>query len=73
MLLGGEAGIGKTTLARDLASEAGARGVHVLTGACYDLTNTPPYGAWVELFAACARTRDLPPPRLPLSPVPWGT
>jgi predicted ATPase len=44
VLLGGEAGIGKTTLARDLAVEAGARRVRVLTGACYDLTNTPPYG-----------------------------
>ena len=53
VLLGGEAGIGKTTLARDLADEAAARGVHVLTGACYDLTNTPPYGPWLDLFDAC--------------------
>src|SRR5215210_6092032 len=39
VLLGGEAGIGKTTLARDLADEAMARGACVLSGACYDLTN----------------------------------
>ena len=62
VLLGGEAGIGKTTLARDLAAEAAARGVRVLTGACYDLTNTPPYGPWLDLFDACARDHDLPPP-----------
>ena len=57
VLLGGEAGIGKTTLARDLAAEAAARGVRVLTGACYDLTNTPPYGPWLDLFDACALDR----------------
>ncbi len=62
VLLGGAAGIGKTTLARDLIFEAGARGSHVLTGACYDLSNTPPYGPWVDLFDACALDRDLPPP-----------
>jgi DNA-binding CsgD family transcriptional regulator len=62
VLLGGEAGIGKTTLARDLANEAAARGVRVLTGACYDLTNTPAYGPWLDLFAACALEQGLPPP-----------
>src|SRR3954471_3615386 len=50
VLVGGEAGIGKTTWARDLASEAAARGAGVLSGACYDLTNTPPYGPWLDLF-----------------------
>src|SRR4051794_3574420 len=50
VLLGGEAGIGKTTLARDLAREAGDLGARVLTGHCYDLTNTPPYGPWLDLF-----------------------
>jgi predicted ATPase len=62
VLLDGEAGIGKSTLARDLASEAAARGVHVLTGACYDLTNTPPYGPWLDLFDACAHDHNLPSP-----------
>jgi DNA-binding CsgD family transcriptional regulator/tetratricopeptide (TPR) repeat protein len=54
--------MGKTTLARDVASEAAVRGVHVLGGACYDLTNTPPYGAWVELFDSGVRRKDLPSP-----------
>jgi DNA-binding CsgD family transcriptional regulator/tetratricopeptide (TPR) repeat protein len=62
VLLGGEAGIGKTTLARDLAAEAATRDARVLAGACYDLTNTPPYGPWLDLFDACAFDRDLPPP-----------
>ena len=62
VLLGGEAGIGKTTLARDLAAEAGARRVRVLSGACYDLTNTPPYGPWLDLFDACALDQGLPSP-----------
>jgi predicted ATPase len=51
VLIGGEAGIGKTTLARDLEREASGRGVQVLTGHCYDLTNTPPYGPWLDLVA----------------------
>jgi DNA-binding CsgD family transcriptional regulator len=62
VLLGGEAGIGKTTLARDLAQEAAARGACVLTGHCYDLTNTPPYGPWLDLAATFPRAPALPPP-----------
>lgn len=62
VLLGGEAGIGKTTLARDLVSDAVARGARVLAGACYDLTNTPPYGPWLDLFDGGALDRDLPSP-----------
>jgi DNA-binding CsgD family transcriptional regulator len=61
VLIGGEAGIGKTTLARDLVTEASARGDRVLTGACYDLSNTPPYGPWLELFEAYTREHHLPP------------
>ncbi|MDF2757615.1 MAG: transcriptional regulator, LuxR family, partial [Thermomicrobiales bacterium] len=64
ILLGGEAGIGKTTLARDLARDAAARGGCVLTGHCYDLTNTPPYGPWLDLVATYA-----PDPTLPSPPV----
>ncbi len=48
VLLSGEAGIGKTTLVRDLARVARERRALVLSGACYDLTTTPPYGPWSE-------------------------
>ena len=60
-LIGGEAGIGKTTLARDLVRTADDLGARVLTGSCYDLTSTPPYGPWLDLFDACQRDPTLPP------------
>jgi DNA-binding CsgD family transcriptional regulator/tetratricopeptide (TPR) repeat protein len=51
VLVGGEAGIGKTTLVRDLLRDAGARQSLCLASQCYDLSTTPPYGPWVDLFA----------------------
>jgi predicted ATPase len=62
VLVGGEAGIGKTTLVRALTHDAAELGLRVLDGHCYDLTNTPPYGPWLDLFEVCHRSRDLPPP-----------
>ena len=62
VLLGGEAGIGKTTLAKALVREADARGACVLTGHCYDLTNTPPYGPWLDLIAGYPTDPDRPSP-----------
>jgi hypothetical protein len=50
LLIGGEAGVGKTTLAEATLAEAASRGALALTGRCYDLAETPPYGPWVELF-----------------------
>ena len=50
VLISGEAGIGKTTLIGDLVQQADGAGALVLTGGCYDLTTTPPYGPWVELI-----------------------
>ena len=50
VLIGGEAGIGKTALAEAVCQDAEERGGLVLIGRCYDLTETPPYGPWVELF-----------------------
>jgi predicted ATPase len=49
VLIGGEVGIGKTALAEALCREATERGALVLVGRCYDLTETPPYGPWVEI------------------------
>jgi len=60
VLIGGEAGIGKTALAEALCREAAILGALVLTGRCYDLTETPPYGPWVDLFGHCRRG-DGPP------------
>ena len=63
VLIGGEAGIGKTALAEGLAREAAEAGGLVLVGRCYDLTETPPYGPWVELFGRypASAAADLPP------------
>lgn len=60
VLIGGEAGIGKTTLVDACAREATERGALVLTGHCYVLTVTPPYGPWFELAARYTPTGDLP-------------
>lgn len=62
VLIGGTAGIGKTTLVRDLVAEARARGVIALTGHCYDLTNTPPYGPWLDLVAGYTARVSWPEP-----------
>jgi len=50
VLIGGEAGIGKTALADVACREAVEQGALVLVGRCYDLTETPPYGPWVEML-----------------------
>ena len=67
ILLGGEAGIGKTTLARELVHEADRRGFTCLAGHCYDLSNTPPYGPWLDLAARYPDEPDLPPPPAPFA------
>ncbi len=61
VLIGGEAGIGKTALAEDLAREAAEQGALALVGRCYDLSETPPYGPWRELFAKVPPDDGLPP------------
>lgn len=62
VVIGGAAGIGKTTLVRDVIREARMRDVLVLTGHCYDLTNTPPYGPWLDLLIAYQPGDRLPSP-----------
>src|SRR5262245_13695168 len=75
VILSGEAGIGKTTLAEDACREATAAGALVLVGRCYDRTETPPYGPWLELLehfrALPGRSpalRAIAEPRLAASP-----
>src|SRR5690242_20940743 len=55
VLIGGEAGIGKTALAEALMTEASEQGALALVGRCYDLSETPPYGPWVEALARIPR------------------
>jgi DNA-binding CsgD family transcriptional regulator len=61
VLVSGEAGIGKTTLVGAVAREAARRGALILSGACYDLDTTRPYGPWLEALARYPREPDLPP------------
>ncbi len=61
VVIGGDAGIGKTSLVRDLAEGAAERGVAVLAGHCYDLANTPPYGPWLDLFERYGAGPEAPP------------
>ncbi|MFN8536853.1 MAG: ATP-binding protein [Thermomicrobiales bacterium] len=60
VLIGGEAGLGKTALAEALCHEATGRDVLVLAGRCYDLSETPPYGPWRELFDRAPTGDELP-------------
>jgi DNA-binding CsgD family transcriptional regulator len=62
VVIGGEAGIGKTTLARDVARAATSHGFLVLFGHCYDLTATPPYGPWLVLAEDWPEGNALPAP-----------
>jgi DNA-binding CsgD family transcriptional regulator/tetratricopeptide (TPR) repeat protein len=62
VLIGGEAGIGKSALAEMVCREAAEQGALVLVGRCYDLTETPAYGPWIDLFARHAPSASSPPP-----------
>jgi len=61
VLIGGEAGIGKTTLAGSALHEAAARGFTVLEGHAFDLAETPPYGPFIDLFLHLPDAPAMPP------------
>lgn len=69
VLIAGEAGIGKSTLVEWLGGEARERGFQTVTGQCYDLTLTPPYGPWADALAQLARGAPggVHPHRLPVA------
>jgi DNA-binding CsgD family transcriptional regulator len=56
-LLGGEPGSGKSRLVRELAAEAAAQGVLVLSGSCDAVVRTP-YGPFVEALDQLVRATD---------------
>jgi tetratricopeptide (TPR) repeat protein len=55
VMVGGEAGIGKTRLAEEIASEARRRGATALTGHCYEMEGSPPYIPFLEMTETIAR------------------
>ncbi len=54
-MLVGDAGIGKTWIAREVARQAGTRGAVVLWGSCLEGDWQPAYGPWVEAIGEYAR------------------
>jgi DNA-binding CsgD family transcriptional regulator len=56
-LLAGEPGVGKTRLAREVATHAVGRGAIVLWGAAYE-DWTPPYGPWTQALAPYLEQRS---------------
>ncbi|MEV7397564.1 AAA family ATPase [Aeromicrobium sp. NPDC092404] len=75
VLIGGDAGIGKTRLLRELGARARAAGHRVLAGHCLDLGDSaPPYQPFSEAFASLGdHERDELAARFPaLGPLlPW--
>jgi DNA-binding SARP family transcriptional activator/tetratricopeptide (TPR) repeat protein len=59
ILVGGEAGVGKTRLVAEVASEAQRQGVLVLWGASYEQEGQIPYGLFVEATEDYLLTRPL--------------
>jgi class 3 adenylate cyclase/tetratricopeptide (TPR) repeat protein len=58
VLLAGEAGIGKSRTAVELASHAQLRDLHVLWGRCYQREGAPAYWPWVQVIRAYLHQRD---------------
>lgn len=58
VLLAGEPGIGKTTLAVDAAEYADGRGARVLWGACWEGEGAPAFWPWIQVLRAYAGQVD---------------
>ena len=50
VMISGDAGVGKSRLAEDLAEEASRRGFLALTGRCQDLADPPPFMPLLEIL-----------------------
>src|SRR5215218_2927496 len=58
VLLGGQAGIGKTHTAEELATRARRQGMRVLWGRCHEGEGAPPYWLWAEVLRSSPAGRD---------------
>jgi predicted ATPase len=62
VLIGGEAGVGKTALAEMLCREAAERGALILVGRAFELSDTGAYAPWLSLFESYLQNDGPPPP-----------
>src|SRR5881394_3974700 len=58
LLLAGEPGIGKTSVADRAAAAAAERGFTVLWGRCWEAGGAPAYWPWLDIIAELARVFD---------------
>jgi DNA-binding SARP family transcriptional activator len=56
VLVGGQPGIGKTSIAWELAAQAQAVGVGVLWGRVWEADGAPPFWPWLQILRAWAQT-----------------
>jgi DNA-binding SARP family transcriptional activator len=68
VVLGGEPGIGKSRLAEEVASSAGAGRAQVLWGRCWEAGGAPPYWPWAQALRSCVRDRSPEQLRAELGP-----
>ena len=59
--ISGEAGVGKTTLIKQLEPEVRLRAGSLVTGRCHEADVQPPYGPWAEAINAIRRLDESPP------------
>ena len=57
-VVGGEAGIGKSRLADELALDARERGARVVWGRCWEVGGAPAYWPWVQVLRSLLHDRD---------------
>ena len=60
VVLGGEAGVGKSRLAEEALAEARRLGCLTLVGRCYEQAGTPPLVPYIEAFEEAARLLPAP-------------
>jgi diguanylate cyclase (GGDEF)-like protein/putative nucleotidyltransferase with HDIG domain len=59
-VLSGEAGVGKTTLLRQLAPEIRLRGGTLVVGRCHEADVKAPYGPWTEIIESIRAAGTMP-------------
>ena len=70
VLIGGEAGIGKTAVAVAAAGQAAARGALVLWGRCSESEGVPAFWPWAQVVRAAAEAGAQPPAAV--DPLGWS-